>query len=1345
VYPEKTQFALNVAGRTIKVSMERNHRLFGPNYHETILDYRGKTLMAMTPRARTTKDRGCVYLGTTIVDGVVHGSNLALDVCAGGFRGSFIVDGVQYAIEPASRHFNEHAINAHLEAAKSRHAQSLSYNKDAEPVKGALHLVYKRTDHIRPESYTDFCGVQGNTEAQHDHTHPVTLDAAAAPTDVHTHTHMSTTTSSSSSFSNAHSPFRTQTVADHLIVELTVVNDYRRATFLNMNGGLGFAGAPEMDSVSIVNEAAARYLTSFSALDPTVVVVLVGQYTFLYGDPYTPAAYSSNPSEVSVDSLLPLFHAWVNSCNNITACDNHHLLSGYDFQSTVLGYAGVSTMCQSLSGGIDQTIMDDANFNGAVLAHEMGHNFGMQHDSVGNACPVSGYVMNAQVSTPPTNFSDCSITYWRNFINNYPTTCLDNEPAVVWGGKNCGNGYIEVGEECDCGPGGCANRDPCCNGTTCMLFDFAHCSNLQPCCSNCTVRAASENHLCRGTVSTCDIAEYCDGTHGACPADVVKGAGNTCTDPTDGAGVCYQASCMSLQRDCRIKGAAFSPPITSACDNPDPSNGDAFCAAVQCESSSSSQCVTFNTGASGSGPEGVVATSDGVACGNNKQCFGGRCVDSATFNPLASWRALPWQPCSSCDVPQMRSLECRVQMADSFASVVVPDAVCSPSGRQTTTQPCQDVTPPCISAPHDTDLDRYARNLADEFGALDKAAALRNAVPRVPGYPTEFSTTDPEYRKGIELMAVPEFVLAGVALIVWIAWCACLKDKYDDQNRDRERISDGGYTSSQKCCPLVFAWVFVLLMVVFACLGFFYNGELRRGCCDESAGATVLMRQILQDAVQLSDDLSPSINYLNQSLFQVVGQARNDITPVALHFTAGTLQARTALTTLSNHYNGFVEEVPTFGTIMATNFSCAFCQGLGAKIAAINAQLLALDTAMAASTLAVNNVSDTLHALQNVLWFGNDRELLNQAVNQLNEVAQQATEQQSFVDDATDKAEYADKIFHPFCIIFLAFVLIVFVLTVLYGFCFRSKAESGFGAVVQLDFFLNVGSLILLGFAVPLMTATGDSCLYLNKAEQDVSGTLNVSVTAGRIIQACLINAPLSPALNLTDALTGVSQLVFLPISAPPISSALLNALASNSTGISTADAFPTWGGTALADSDLMQINTITSGTFSRSNVATMDPMAYAGNEAALTDLKGHVLFLIDLETSLPLFVTYFKGNLTWVQSILGNLSATLNADVATYNSVGIGSSSLTAPLMAATSFLLQNDNCGTLGDDYHAFKTAWFDVMTTSFSFLGLAFFVITLAAIPALVLSRKLAWRLPASGPKPVSELEFVEGRYS
>lgn len=44
----------------------------------------------------------------------------------------------------------------------------------------------------------------------------------------------------------------------------------------------------------------------------------------------------------------------------------------------------------------------------------------------------------------------------------------------------CGNGFVEKGEECDCGIKELC-KNPCCNPETCMLFKNATCATGQCC------------------------------------------------------------------------------------------------------------------------------------------------------------------------------------------------------------------------------------------------------------------------------------------------------------------------------------------------------------------------------------------------------------------------------------------------------------------------------------------------------------------------------------------------------------------------------------------------------------------------------------------------------------------------------------------------------------------------------------------------------------------------------------------------------------------------------------------------------------------------------------------------
>ncbi|EPY83174.1 hypothetical protein CB1_000593027 [Camelus ferus] len=91
----------------------------------------------------------------------------------------------------------------------------------------------------------------------------------------------------------------------------------------------------------------------------------------------------------------------------------------------------------------------------------------------------------------------------------------------------CGNGYVEAGEECDCGIhvecyGLCCKK--------CSLSNGAHCSD-GPCCNNTSCLFQPRGYECRDAVNGCDITEYCTGD--------------------SGQGRCYNGECKTRDNQCQ--------------------------------------------------------------------------------------------------------------------------------------------------------------------------------------------------------------------------------------------------------------------------------------------------------------------------------------------------------------------------------------------------------------------------------------------------------------------------------------------------------------------------------------------------------------------------------------------------------------------------------------------------------------------------------------------------------------------------------------------------------------------------------------------------------------------------
>ncbi|TUD36245.1 Disintegrin and metalloproteinase domain-containing protein 9 [Bagarius yarrelli] len=304
-------------------------------------------------------------------------------------------------------------------------------------------------------------------------------------------------------------------------------------------------------------------------------IVLVGLEIFETGNPFD--------VEGSASEVLGRFVEWRKK--NLTSRvrnDMAQLVIGRTdaYSGGILGMAYVGTVCSAGSGGGISVLSElgeedevkeeeEVNVRGGreefsderlqfystVMAHEMGHNLGMNHDTSSCQCDGNSCIMNSGVTSvsltrthththththTPLNFSlcvcvcvcvcvcgvymyrgsrsfsSCSAQDFEALVLRGGGVCLLNQPAQnsVISGPKCGNQILEGSEECDCGP-----PELLVSGTP-----------------------------CRASANQCDLPEFCTGQSGFCPPDSYQMDGLTCES---GTAYCFEGRCQTLEYQCR--------------------------------------------------------------------------------------------------------------------------------------------------------------------------------------------------------------------------------------------------------------------------------------------------------------------------------------------------------------------------------------------------------------------------------------------------------------------------------------------------------------------------------------------------------------------------------------------------------------------------------------------------------------------------------------------------------------------------------------------------------------------------------------------------------------------------
>ncbi|MXQ80562.1 hypothetical protein E5288_WYG009232 [Bos mutus] len=302
--------------------------------------------------------------------------------------------------------------------------------------------------------------------------------------------------------------------------------------------------------------------------------------------------------------------------------DAVHLFSGSQFESSRSGAAYIGGICSLLKGG-GVNEFGKTDLMAVTLAQSLAHNIGIISDKrklASGECKCedtwSGCIMGDTGYYLPKKFTQCNIEEYHDFLNSGGGACLFNKPSKLLDPPECGNGFIETGEECDCGtPAECVLEGAeCCK--KCTLTQDSQCSDGL-CCKKCKFQPMGT--VCREAVNDCDIRETCSGNSSQCAPNIHKMDGYSC----DGVqGICFGGRCKTRDRQCKyIWGQSDGGHVKldedvdlGYVEDGTPCGPKMMCLEHRCL-----PVASFNFSTCLSNKEGTVCSGNGV-CSNELKC-----------------------------------------------------------------------------------------------------------------------------------------------------------------------------------------------------------------------------------------------------------------------------------------------------------------------------------------------------------------------------------------------------------------------------------------------------------------------------------------------------------------------------------------------------------------------------------------------------------------------------------------------------------------------------------------------------------------------------------------------------
>jgi len=213
--------------------------------------------------------------------------------------------------------------------------------------------------------------------------------------------------------------------ADGLAPDNSLVQYRKMLADLQMNAAAAATMSTQIEIALIADTAlqtrvvdvTAEMLTSFNTVDGIFseqLSLLILPTVVMSAPPGTDPFVSTVPS-----ALLGQLSTYRQNTPSIAALGIAHLITGKDLDADIVGIARLSGACSAADGVSLSEGWRGSFSTGLIMAHELGHNLGAEHDGEPGACPAvaQNFIMAPQLNFSST-FSQCSVDTMRPFIQS---------------------------------------------------------------------------------------------------------------------------------------------------------------------------------------------------------------------------------------------------------------------------------------------------------------------------------------------------------------------------------------------------------------------------------------------------------------------------------------------------------------------------------------------------------------------------------------------------------------------------------------------------------------------------------------------------------------------------------------------------------------------------------------------------------------------------------------------------------------------------------------------------------------------------------------------------------------